>query len=57
MSAGALAGLIPGDVITHADGKAVHNTDALRALAAKAHDRLLLKVFRGNKAAFLVIQP
>lgn len=55
-SSGALSGLAPGDVITMADNKPVTNVNTLIKLANKAKDELLIKVFRGNSALFLVLQ-
>lgn len=54
---GVLAGMIPGDVITRANGQAIDSPDALRKASNKSKDDLLLKVYRGNKAIFLVVEP
>jgi len=55
-SQAALAGLLPGDVITSAQDKAVNNTAELMQAAEAAHKHLLIKVNRGNMSAFLVIE-
>ncbi|PHQ80711.1 MAG: endopeptidase [Coxiella sp. (in: Bacteria)] len=56
-STGALSGLTFGDVITQADGKPVTSVDTLVHLASKAKNELLIKVYRGTNAVFLVLQP
>ena len=56
LSDGALAGIIPGDVITQANGTAVLNVNALAKLASAQPKQLLVKVTRGNNSLFLVIE-
>lgn len=55
-SDGALAGLIPGDVITRANDQPIQSVKALTAVVKTKPDALLLKVTRGNGSLFLVIQ-
>lgn len=54
---GALAGMMPGDVITRANGEAVDSPEALRKASEQSKTGLLLKVYRGDKAIFLVVEP
>lgn len=56
-SAGALAGLIPGDLIVRANGKDVGSVKQLIKVASQTNKELLLKVVRGTTNLFLVIQP
>lgn len=56
-SAGAMAGLAPGDIITKANGQSISSVSQLIELANQAEKNLLLKVIRNNTNAFLVIQP
>lgn len=56
-SQGLLAGLMPGDVITSANGKPVTSVKALEADAEKNPKQLLLSVRRGNSNLFVVIEP
>lgn len=56
-SAGALAGLIPGDIIVKANGKNVSSVDNLVSIAEHSNKELLLKIVRGTRNLFLVIQP
>ena len=55
-SAGALGGLMLGDVITMADNKPVHTISQLEKIAAAAHDELLIKVYRDTSSIYLVLQ-
>ncbi len=55
-SQAALAGVVPGDVITQANGKAVSSVTDLIAAANTKVESLLLNVDRNNIAAFLVIE-
>jgi serine protease Do len=50
------AGLRPGDVITSANQHAVRSLEQLEQIAQATHNELLLNVYRGNGAAFFVIQ-
>lgn len=54
-SAGAIAGLQAGDVITHANFQRVKTLSQLVALAKKNADHLLLEVSHDNKNEFLVV--
>lgn len=56
-SAAALAGIVPGDVITQANQKPVKNVTELVKIAKKQQKPLLIKVTRGNENLFLVIEP
>jgi len=56
-SAGALAGLIPGDIIVKANGKDVASVKSLINVADHSPKDLLLKIIRGNNNLFMVIQP
>ncbi len=55
-SSGALAGLLPGDIIVSANGQAISSIHKLMETAAHAKKRLLLKVARNNSYVYLVIQ-
>ena len=55
-SQAALAGVIPGDVITQANGQPIASTQDLINMASKHIDSLLLSVNRDNLNAFLVIE-
>ena len=55
-SAGALSGLIPGDVITKAGGKKVGSVKELVKVAGHTKKSLLLTVVRGTSNLFLAIQ-
>jgi serine protease Do len=56
-SAGFLAGLAPGDVITQANGKAVYTPKQLEDIANQNKDEgLLVKVFRGMQAIYTILQ-
>lgn len=55
-SAGALAGLIPGDIILKANGKNIDSIKSLINIAAHSPKDLLLKIIRGNNNLFLVIE-
>ncbi len=55
-SSGALAGLIPGDVIISANGESTPTVQKLIQIADSKSNQLLLKVSRGNGQLFLVIQ-
>ena len=55
-SQAALAGIMPGDVITNANGQAITNTQELIDIASKHIDSLLLSVDRESLNAFLVIE-
>lgn len=55
-SAGALSGLIPGDVIVKAGNKEIASVKELINVAGHTKDALLLKVVRGTTNMFLVIQ-
>jgi len=56
-SAGALAGLLPTDIIIKANGQAVQSVKDLISIAENSGKQLLLKIIRGNNNLFLVIQP
>ncbi|MCB1826996.1 MAG: Do family serine endopeptidase [Coxiellaceae bacterium] len=56
-SQGMLAGLMPGDVITTANGKPVNSAKDLEADAQQQPKQLLLSVTRGNSNLFAVIEP
>lgn len=56
-SAGALAGLIPGDIIIKANNDKIHSVHQLISIAESSPKQLLLKVVRGTGNLFLVIQP
>lgn len=56
-SESALAGLIPGDVITSANSQTVTSVKQLETIATKPSKQLLLTVARGNSRLFLVIEP
>lgn len=49
------AGLRPGDVIVSVNNKPVENLDGLVTLADTSGDKLLLNIFRGTGARFVVI--
>ena len=55
-SDGALAGLQPGDIILSANGQATSTVTKLIRIANKKPKQLLLKVARGSRQLFLVIQ-
>ena len=55
-SQAALAGVVPGDVITQANGQTIASTQDLINIAGKHIDSLLLSVNRDNLNAFLVIE-
>ena len=55
-SDGALAGLLPGDVIISANGKPTPTVQKLMEIAGSKPKQLLLKVARGQGQVFLVIQ-
>ncbi|OGO95428.1 MAG: endopeptidase [Coxiella sp. RIFCSPHIGHO2_12_FULL_42_15] len=55
-SAGALAGLVPGDIIVKANNHEIHSVKELITTANQAKKSLLLKVVRNNMNVFLVIQ-
>ncbi len=55
-SQAALAGVVPGDVITDANGKNIATTQDLINIANQPTDSLLLSVDRDNLNAFLVIE-
>ncbi len=55
-SAGALSGLIPGDVITKAGGKKISSVNDLINITGHTKKSLLLTVVRGTSNLFLVIQ-
>jgi Do/DeqQ family serine protease len=57
LSQGALAGLVAGDVILQANGKAVTTVKALEDIARNAKENLVLVVNRDNKHIFLVVRP
>ncbi len=57
MSQGALAGLQPGDIITHANFKKINSVKSLENIADHSQKPLLLKVMRGKGSLFLVIEP
>ena len=54
-SDGALAGIIPGDIIIAANNKTTDSISELEKVALNTHTQLLLKVVRDNKNLFLVI--
>ncbi len=56
MSQGALAGLIPGDIITSANKEPVGTVNALKKIALSKPSTLLLQVSRNNQTLFLVIE-
>ncbi len=56
VSAGALAGLIPGDVIIKAGGKKINSIKQLIDVASHTPKELLLTIMRGTTNMFLVIQ-
>ena len=56
-SEGALAGLMPGDVITRANSRKVNSVKALEAVVARQPKQLLLKITRGDSSLFAVIEP
>ena len=56
-SAGALAGVLPGDVIISANGHSVNSVRDLITVATHSPQQLLLKIVRGATNIFLVIQP
>ena len=56
-SAGMLAGLAMGDVISTVDNQPIRTIQDLTKIAANAKKQLLLKVYRGGDALFLVLQP
>ena len=55
-SDGALAGLLPGDVITYVNNVPVSNVQQLVKMATGKPAQLLLKIARGNGKLFLVLQ-
>lgn len=55
-SNGAMAGLIPGDVILSANGTSVPTVNELINVAESKPDQMLLKVSRGTGQLFLVLQ-
>ena len=55
-SQAALAGVVPGDVITQANGQTIASTQDLINIASKHIDSLLLSINRDNLNAFLVIE-
>lgn len=55
-SAAALAGIMPGDIITTANSQPIKNTNTLVNIASKADKTLLLKISRVNRALFIVLQ-
>lgn len=55
-SAAALTGLLPGDVITKANGQTITSVDQLKKMALTKPTQLLLQVTRGNNGLFLVIE-
>lgn len=55
-SAGALAGLAPGDIIIKANGKEITSVKELVTVAEHSGKSLLLKAIRGNTNVLLVIQ-
>lgn len=56
-SAGALAGLRPGDIITQANHHSVQSVEQLEAIAKQHPKQLLLKITRHSGDLFLVIEP
>ncbi len=56
-SEGALAGLMPGDVITSANSEKITSVKQLEKIVTKQPKQLLLKVARGNSSFFAVIEP
>ena len=54
-SEGALAGLLPGDVVTTANSQKVTTIKQLETIATQQTKQLLLTVTRGNKNLFVVI--
>lgn len=57
-SAGTLAGLAIGDIISEVDNQPIKNIQELTKITASAKKQLLLKIYRGNSnsALFLVLQ-
>lgn len=55
-SDGALAGLQPGDIILSANGQVTSTVDKLIRIVNKKPKQLLLKIERGSRQLFLVIQ-
>jgi len=56
LSDGALAGIIPGDVITRANGTPIVDVKELEHMAQSQPKQLLVKVNRGKNSLFLVIE-
>ena len=54
-SAAALAGLVPGDVVTNANGKSITTADDLMSISRQTTQSLLLRVNRGTGNLFIVI--
>lgn len=53
----ALAGLLPGDVITQANSQKINSVKDLEKIVMQHPKELLVKVDRGNASLFLVVQP
>ena len=56
-SEGALAGILPGDVITDANNQTITSIEQLEKIALTKPKQLLLKISRGPDTLFLVIEP
>lgn len=56
-SAGTLAGLDTGDVIAEVNNQPINTIKDLTKAAATEKKQLLLKIYRGSSALFLVLQP
>ena len=52
-SAAAAARLQPGDVIVEVDRESIHNLDEFRDTLARADDRVLMLITRGNATLFV----
>lgn len=55
-SAAALAGLLPGDVITQANNQDIDSLRKLETIASNKPNQLLLEITRGEESLFLVIE-
>lgn len=56
-SAAALAGILPGDVITQANNENIQSIEQLEKITTKKPNQLLLAITRGEESLFLVIEP
>lgn len=54
-ASGALAGLLPGDIITQANHKTIENLSNLESVIKQNPSTLLLRINRGNMYAYMVV--